>query len=99
MESAFGLQENPPDSLFEEPALETFPERLFVHRDQSQSYIEGRLKILKADTRAIFSVASYASQAADWLMHVPKPKEGQGRGRHDTLLATGPGDSGAFMVR
>jgi antirestriction protein ArdC len=26
------------------------------------------LKVLKADSRAIFSVASYASQAADWLL-------------------------------
>lgn len=34
---------------------------------QSPAYIEGWLKVLKADNRAIFSVASHASQAADWL--------------------------------
>jgi antirestriction protein ArdC len=34
---------------------------------QSPAYIEGWLKVLKQDTRAIFSIASYASQAADWL--------------------------------
>lgn len=34
---------------------------------QSPAYIDGWLKVLKADTRAIFSIASYASQAADWI--------------------------------
>jgi antirestriction protein ArdC len=34
---------------------------------QSPAYIESWLKVLKQDTRAIFSLASYASQAADWL--------------------------------
>lgn len=34
---------------------------------QSPAYIEGWLKVLKADNRAIFSIASHASQAADWL--------------------------------
>lgn len=34
---------------------------------QSPAYIDGWLKVLKADNRAIFSIASYASQAADWL--------------------------------
>ena len=52
-----------------------------------RSYIEGRLKILKAETRAIFSVASYASQAADWLMHVPKP-EGRPRKRKTRYLTS-----------
>jgi antirestriction protein ArdC len=33
------------------------------------------LKVLKADTRAIFSIASYASQAADWLRDGPKVEE------------------------
>lgn len=32
-----------------------------------------RLKALKADSRAIFSVASYASQAADWLLNAIEP--------------------------
>ena len=34
---------------------------------QSPAYIESWLKVLKQDSRAIFSIASYASQAADWL--------------------------------
>lgn len=34
---------------------------------QSPAYIESWLKVLKADSRAIFSIASYASQAADWI--------------------------------
>lgn len=35
---------------------------------QSPAYLEGWLKVLKEDSRAIFSIASYASQAADWLL-------------------------------
>ncbi|MDN3273405.1 zincin-like metallopeptidase domain-containing protein [Frankia sp. RB7] len=35
---------------------------------QSPAYIDSWLKVLKADNRAIFSIASYASQAADWLL-------------------------------
>lgn len=42
---------------------------------QSPAYIEGWLKVLKADTRAIFSIASYASQAADWLRNKSVPEE------------------------
>jgi antirestriction protein ArdC len=34
---------------------------------QSPAYIEHWLKVLKADNRAIFSLASYASHACDWL--------------------------------
>jgi antirestriction protein ArdC len=34
---------------------------------QSPAYIESWLKVLKADTRALFSLASHASHAADWL--------------------------------
>lgn len=34
---------------------------------QSPAYIESWLKVLKQDNRAIFSLASYASHAADWL--------------------------------
>lgn len=34
---------------------------------QSPAYIESWLKVLKQDARAIFSLASYASHAADWL--------------------------------
>ena len=34
---------------------------------RSASYIESWLKVLKADNRAIFSAASYAGHAADWL--------------------------------
>jgi antirestriction protein ArdC len=36
---------------------------------QSPAYIEGWLKVLKSDTRAIFILPS---QAADWLMKGPK---------------------------
>jgi antirestriction protein ArdC len=39
---------------------------------QSPAYIESWLKVLKQDSRAIFSIASYASQAADWLRDGPK---------------------------
>jgi antirestriction protein ArdC len=42
---------------------------------QSPAYIESWLSVLKADTRTIFSIASYASQAADWLRDGPKVKE------------------------
>ncbi|WP_346657337.1 hypothetical protein [Bradyrhizobium monzae] len=35
---------------------------------QSPAYLDNWLKALKADNRAIFSIASYASQAADWLL-------------------------------
>jgi antirestriction protein ArdC len=35
---------------------------------QSPAYLEGWLSVLKEDNRAIFSIASYASQAADWLL-------------------------------
>jgi antirestriction protein ArdC len=35
---------------------------------QSPAYLESWLKVLKADSRAIFSTASYASQAADCLL-------------------------------
>lgn len=34
---------------------------------RSASYIAGWLKVLKGDNRAIFSAASYAGHAADWL--------------------------------
>lgn len=34
---------------------------------RSASYIESWLKVLKSDNRAIFSAASYAGHAADWL--------------------------------
>lgn len=34
---------------------------------RSASYIESWLKVLKADSRAVFSAASYAGHAADWL--------------------------------
>ena len=42
---------------------------------QSPAYLDGWLKISKSDTRAIFSNASYASQAADWLRNGPKVAE------------------------
>lgn len=34
---------------------------------RSASYVESWLKVLKEDNRAIFSAASYAGQASDWL--------------------------------
>lgn len=34
---------------------------------RSASYIDSSLKVLKGDNRAIFSAASYAGHAADWL--------------------------------
>jgi antirestriction protein ArdC len=34
---------------------------------QTPAYLDGWLKVLKQDARAIFSMASYASHAADWL--------------------------------
>jgi len=39
---------------------------------QSPAYLDHWLKVLKQDSRAIFSIASYASQAADWLKNGPK---------------------------
>jgi antirestriction protein ArdC len=39
---------------------------------QSPAYIESWLKVLKQDGQAIFSIASYASQAADWLRDGPR---------------------------
>jgi antirestriction protein ArdC len=41
---------------------------------QSPAYLEGWLKVLKADSRAIFPVASYASQASDWLIRGPRSR-------------------------
>lgn len=35
---------------------------------QSPAYLDSWLKVLKEDDRAIFSLASYASQAADWIL-------------------------------
>jgi antirestriction protein ArdC len=34
---------------------------------QSPAYIKSWLEVLKQDATAIFSIASYASHAADWL--------------------------------
>lgn len=54
---------------------------------QSPAYIDGWLKVLKADNRAIFSVASYASQAADWLRtreHAIAPEQ-QAEDRKDQI--------------
>jgi antirestriction protein ArdC len=42
---------------------------------QSPAYIDHWLKVLKADNRAIFSLASYASHSCDWLMQ--KEQEAQ----------------------
>ena len=45
-------------------------------RDDHASYIDHWLKILKADKRAIFSAASHASKAVDFLHGLqPKPAE------------------------
>jgi antirestriction protein ArdC len=42
---------------------------------QSASYIDGWLKMMKAEPRAIFTAASLASQAADWLIKRTEPQE------------------------
>lgn len=42
---------------------------------RSASYIASWLKVLKGDNRAIFSAASYAGHAADWLWRKAFPEE------------------------
>lgn len=42
---------------------------------RSASYINTWLKVLKNDNRAIFSAASYAGQASDWLWNKANPEE------------------------
>ncbi len=45
-------------------------------RDDHASYIENWLKVLKDDKRAIFTAASHASQAVDYLHGLqPQPAE------------------------
>ena len=44
---------------------------------RSASYIQNWLKVLKDDTRAIFSAASYAGHAADWLWKQAYPEDQQ----------------------
>lgn len=39
----------------------------FEHERESAAYLDSWLKVMKADARAIFTAASYASRAADWL--------------------------------
>jgi antirestriction protein ArdC len=39
------------------------------------SYITNRIELLKEDSRAIFTVASLASKAADYLRQFSEPKE------------------------
>lgn len=41
---------------------------------RSASYIDNWLKVLKGDSRAIFTAASYAGQAADWLWNKSHPE-------------------------
>jgi antirestriction protein ArdC len=45
-------------------------------RRRSASYVEKWLQVMKNDKRAIFNAASYASQAADWVMihATPEPQ-------------------------
>jgi antirestriction protein ArdC len=38
-------------------------------REDHAQYIQSWLKVLKADKRAIFTAASKAQQAADWLLN------------------------------
>lgn len=45
-----------------------------VRRDHA-SYIGSWLRVLKSDKRAIFTAASHAQRAADYLMALQKPKE------------------------
>ncbi|WP_256808765.1 zincin-like metallopeptidase domain-containing protein, partial [Bradyrhizobium sp. Bra64] len=64
----------PEDSAYEELVAELGSAFICAHfgysyiEAQSPAYIEGWLKVLEADNRAVFSIASYASQAADWLL-------------------------------
>lgn len=41
---------------------------------RSASYLDNWLKVLKQDTRAIFTAASYAGQGADFLWNQAFPK-------------------------
>jgi antirestriction protein ArdC len=61
------------------PSVEVCQSVPFNHTSLLAS-IDGWLKVLKADSRAIFSTASYASHAADWL-------------REREHAITGPNDS------
>ena len=45
-----------------------------VRKDHA-AYIGSWLKVLKNDKRAIFTAASYAQKAADYLTGLQKPKE------------------------
>jgi antirestriction protein ArdC len=45
-----------------------------VRKDHA-AYIQSWLKVLKNDKRAIFTAASYAQKAADYLHSLQKPKE------------------------
>jgi Zincin-like metallopeptidase len=62
----------------------------------SPSYLDHWLRVLKADNRALFSLASHASHAADWLRErvhavTPAPPNASGqKGRCDPQLRGGP---------
>ena len=44
-------------------------------RDDHAAYIASWLKVLKDDKRAIFTAASHAQRAADYLSGLQKPQE------------------------
>jgi antirestriction protein ArdC len=48
-------------------------------REDHAQYLASWLKVLKADTRAIFTAASKAQQAADWLTHRALPSRHSAR--------------------